>query len=189
MIPGARYSSWGVWVWVPRPSRPWWTSAPSLTSQERTRRWLLLAHPAASRNDHVPITHSKFRPLLLYICFSQTIQQDTLMINTCMMSEVLCKPSRSHFYTKFLAVNELGRDVVHLSMCCLLVVAHLGRLSRICPGRRRPCSRRLQGVLFSCFFKTVVPIKCLKVLIDGRTQRQSARSQYSSDHAWKKNGL
>ena len=53
-------------------------------------------------------------------------------INTCtMMSEVLCEQSISHLYTRFGAVNELliVRDEVDHSVCCLLVMPHLARLS------------------------------------------------------------
>ena len=50
-------------------------------------------------------------------------------------------------------VNNVARDEVHHSVCCLLVVPHLARLSRLCRGRPRPCSRRLPatGVVFAFF--------------------------------------
>ena len=51
--------------------------------------------------------------------------------------------STNQFYTRFWAVNELARDEVRHSECCLLVVTNLARLSRLCRGWPRPCSRRL----------------------------------------------
>ena len=42
-----------------------------------------------------------------------------------------------------LSRNELARDEVDHWVCCLLVVPHLARLSRLCRGRPRPCLSRL----------------------------------------------
>ena len=51
------------------------------------------------------------------------------------------------------AVNALARDEVHHSVRCLLDVPHLARLSRLCRGRPRPCSRLLPaGVAPFVFF-------------------------------------
>ena len=41
------------------------------------------------------------------------------------------------YLTRFRDVNALARDEVHHSMCCLLDVPHLARLSRLCRSSRR----------------------------------------------------
>ena len=43
----------------------------------------------------------------------------------------------------FSTVNALAGYELHRSVCCLLVVPHVARLSRLCRGRPRQCSRRL----------------------------------------------
>ena len=60
----------------------------------------------------------------------------------------------------------VARDEVHHSVCCLVVVPHLARLSRVCRGWPRPCLRRLsRGVLFSFFKNSCSDLKCLIVLM------------------------
>ena len=43
----------------------------------------------------------------------------------------------------FWAIHTLSRDEVHHSVWCWLDVPHLARVSRLCRGRPRPCSRCL----------------------------------------------
>ena len=72
------------------------------------------------------------------------------------MIDVSCQASRSHLQTMFWPINEFARDEVHLSVHCLPVMPHLARLSRLCRGQPRPCSRRVPPrravVVFSRFF-------------------------------------
>ena len=56
--------------------------------------------------------------------------------------------SRRQISSRFLYVNALSLDGVHLSVWCLLDVPHIVRLSRLCQGRPRPCSRPLPAAVF-----------------------------------------
>ena len=49
---------------------------------------------------------------------------------------------------------------VHHSVCCLLVVRHLSRLSRLCRGRPQPCSRRRLLARRAVFVKKKKKFRC-----------------------------
>ena len=72
--------------------------------------------------------------------------------------------------TRFWAVNALlvARDEVHHSVWCLFDVPHYARLSRLCRGRTRPCSRRLpaRGAVFAFFGKNIPSIYSYAYLVD-----------------------
>ena len=80
--------------------------------------------------------------------------------------------------------------MVHHSVCCLLVASHLARLSRLCRGRPRPCSRRLPATGAVLFFsstslsRSLVSIRTYRYIsISGlciqETQRGSIRRSAS----------
>ena len=56
------------------------------------------------------------------------------------------------------AVNDLARNEVHHSLWCLLDVPRHARLSRLCRGRPRPCSRRLPARGAAFVFSSKIPI-------------------------------
>ena len=71
------------------------------------------------------------------------------------------RQSRGQILTRFRAVNALqARDGVRRSVCCLLVVPHFARLSRLGRGWLRPHSRSLpgKGTMLSFFINITVSI-------------------------------
>ena len=72
------------------------------------------------------------------------------------------EPSTSYF---------IPRDEVHHSVCCLLVVSHLARLSRFCRGRPQPCSRRLPARLAAIvfFYQIAVPTSSVYLYVEEHT--------------------
>ena len=67
--------------------------------------------------------------------------------------------------------RPIARNEVHHSVCCLLDVPHPARLSRLCRGRPRPCSRRLPatGAVFvftsKYIFRSLVSICTYRYLL------------------------
>ena len=89
-------------------------------------------------------------------CSLQVLTTRAVKTHCTHMLALSSQQSTSQIETRFWAVNDLliARDEVHHSVCCLLVVCHLARLSRLCRGRPRPCSRRLSatGAVFVISF-------------------------------------